>query len=256
MKKIVAVAGLAIVLTACGAKDKAPAEAGGEGEAAAPVETETGADAGTSQKRLPLPACDALTDDEVNDRGKADCRLMSSDAQGLAFEVRYSDAEDATAVTIEVVAPGDATLQTIEELDEGSYGPPELMDLDADGRDELLVPLMTGNVNTVYAIWRATGEETEYTRIAEVSGFPNPAPFGDGIFSFSARSSAASYEVDHMRFGEDATVTVATAMIEMVPTGDGPDDYAEECDVVPGPGFDELEVPFEEARARFCGTDE
>jgi hypothetical protein len=236
MKLYVAVCALAL-LGACSPK-------------VAPV-TEPGPEA--AAKRFPLPDCATV---EAEDAGAAgwthkDCRLMSSDSAGLAFEARYTapvEGQD-TTVTIQVVAPGDATLQTITEKMGGTFGAPRLQDIDGDGRDELLVPLETGNVNTTWAIWRATGAETQYKRIEELSGV-DITRTDDGYIASAGRSSANSWSVAFWKFDGEDLEPIATA--DVTAQGEADKITGTTCVVTDQGGLDEAGLDPKAAETKFC----
>lgn len=166
-----------------------------------------------SHKRMPLPDCG-----DVEAGGWSDCRIQSSDKIGLAFEARRSEQDGATKETISIVAPGDATLQTIVEAVDASAPPPTLEDIDGDGRDELMIALSTGNVNTTFAVWRATGDGAEFSRLGELTGVFF-SPIADGAIAVAARSSAAEWVVEYYRINGEtlnalARATVTAALLE------------------------------------------
>lgn len=233
----------AVALAAACSPSTAPADS-----TAAPAEE-------AAQKRMPLPDCATV---EAVDAGAAgwahvDCRLQSSDSAGLAFEARYSQPVEGqqTTVTVQVVAPGDATLQTIEEKMDNTFGAPELQDIDGDGRDELLIPLVTGNVNTTWAVWRATDASIEYRRLEELSGVSIDHT-GDGYIVTSARSSANSWVASYWRFdGEDLE-----PLVDVTVTAEGDADgnvTSETCAVEDTGGLADLGLDAAAAEAKFCG---
>jgi hypothetical protein len=161
-------ASLAVLLAACSPQTPAPAPNASASASATP----TGA---AAAKRMALPDCGSLGGPNSDDNGAyKDCRLMD-EKSGLSFEARFATNtkpdEGDHIVNIAVVQPGDATLQTITETVEGTISVMELQDLDGDGYKELLVPLMTGNVNTEYAVWHMPAGAKQYIRVGTVSGF-------------------------------------------------------------------------------------
>jgi hypothetical protein len=222
----------------------------------APVETASGPSVEpAAQKRMPLPDCGEVRPEDAGGDvfTHQDCRLQSADAAGLAFEARYSQPapDQQQRIAIQVVGPGDATLQTIEETIEHTFGAPLLQDVDGDGRDELLVPLLTGNVNTTWAVWRATGEETTFKRIGELSGV-DLGHTEDGYVTAAGRSSAKSFVVHYFRIENDAlkpVVDVTVTALEL-----GPDDkiVAETCEVEDAGGLAATGLDAAAAKAKFC----
>lgn len=203
MKFHLAICATAIALVAC-----SPAPSDEAGDAAA------GAGAGANAKRMPLPEC---TNVEAEDAGAdgwkhPDCRLMMPDQSGMAIEARYSPAEDdSTKVAIQVVAPGDATLQTIEERMGNTFNGPSLQDVDKDGLTDILVPLETGNVNTTWALWRQKAKG-QFVRAGEPSGVEIEKT-DSGYLAVQGRSSASEYYVTFYKLVGDQFEQGVTARV-------------------------------------------
>ncbi len=199
-----------------------------------------------------LPLCGA-NDIEDASEIRGDCAIKSADTSGLSGRVRYGDGSDmgTTSVSVMLIGADGSPLQRIDGFEENTYAVPAFTDLDADGADELLLPVMTGNVNTVYTVWRRTGEDRQFSLLGEISGV-DFGPAGDGMFSVSARSSAMSYEVGYHRFAPGRIETVATALIEFVEeTPDG--EVTQSCSVLAGEAMGSLGLSAEDAQKRFCG---
>lgn len=239
---------LAVLLAACGP------QTGTASDANAPAEP--GAEA--AQKRLPLPDCAEV---EPADSGNAgwkmvDCRVQSSDGVGLAFEARYEQPAGGGEgkVRVQVVAAGDATLQTIEEDILNTFNHPFLQDIDGDGRDELLIPLVTGNVNTSWAIWRAKGAETQFVRLEELSGIDIDRT-EDGFITTSARSSASSWEIGYWRMDGDDLEPVVTVSVSAEGVDADGNVLNETCTVTDAGGLAETGLTQEQAQAKFCAEE-
>ncbi|MRH92262.1 hypothetical protein GFY24_33335 [Nocardia sp. SYP-A9097] len=100
------------------------------------------------------------------DPTKPDCTLQSTDSTELGFTVRHTGTGRNGTLTIEVTNPDGTAAQSITESKVEADAPrPKLLDTDADGRDELLIPLTVGPGGTEYAVYHATG--TEFTRAGE-----------------------------------------------------------------------------------------
>jgi hypothetical protein len=231
---------VAALLAACTPEPEAPGE-----EAPAPA-------AGAAvEKRMPLPDCEAV---ETQDQGAdgwihPDCRLMLTDASGLAIEARYTRAEDeSTNVAVQVVAPGDATLQTIDETMGNTFNRISLQDIDGDGKTDLLVPLETGNVNTTWAVWRQL--DNSFQRAGELSGV-GISRTEDGHLAVPARSSASEWNVEFWRLEGGELLPVATAEVSasLSDTGEASDI---KCDVVLDGRSGGVGLSAEEARTKFC----
>lgn len=224
--------------------------------------SETDADTGhtgkVAEKRMPLVDCaTAETVDAGADGWKHPaCRMMLADNSGLAIEARYTKAEDdSTKVAVQVVAPGDATLQTIEETMGNTLGGVTTRDVDADGKADLLLPLETGNANTTWAIWRQE-DEGKFRRAGEVSGV-SIGRTADGYFAVPARSSANSWEVAFLRLDGGALLPVATAEVTAhLNDKDEPDPAQIECAVRYDSQTAGIGLSLDEARAKFCAEPE
>jgi hypothetical protein len=236
-----------IALAACAPKTETPV-AGAADPVPPPV------DAGAQQKRFPLPDCTTV---QAVDAGAAgwehpDCRIQSADTKGLAFEARYTKPVEGQqmTVTVQVVAPGDATVQAITEKMDGTFSAPSLQDIDGDGRDELLVPLMTGNVNTNWAVWRSKGDSDQYVRVEELSGVDIGRTV-DGFITVSARSSAASWNVEYWKFDGDDLEHIATAAVTA--EGDGQGNVTKStCTVEDKGGLADEGLTPASAQSKFC----
>lgn len=240
----------ALALAACGPQTQAASDAN------APVEADAGGAA--AQKRLPLPDCATVEPTDAGNAGwkMVDCRVQSSDRVGLAFEARYTqpDGGGPGKVSVQVVAPGDATLQTIEEEILNTFNHPFLQDIDGDGRDELLIPLVTGNVNTSWAIWRAKGEETQFVRLEELSGIDVDRT-DDGFITTSARSSASSWEIGYWQMDGDDLEPVVTVSVSAEGVDADGNAINETCTVTDAGGLAEIGLTLEQAQAKFCAED-
>jgi len=207
-----------------------------------------------AQALVRLPDCASLPEHEFNDRGQANCIFASSDDPRWRFEIRYGEQtanEDAEEipVTIYVITDDDRVALVIKENTSSTSGLPLLSDLDKDGRSELLVPLMTGNVNTLYAIWRGTINEPPYVRAGEVSGVGFKL-HQDGLFSVASRSNATSWVVTYYRMSDSPLTSLATTLIELADAGDN----TQTCSVTDNGGLELLGQTLAEAHAQFCNA--
>ena len=237
MKLRLAVCAIALGLSAC-----SPAPEG-EGEV----------DAGTAPaaKRMPLPDCGAV---EAQDAGAdgwkhPDCRLMFPDQSGMAIEARYVPAEDdSTKVTVQVVATGDATLQTIEERMGNTFNGPLLEDFDKDGKTDIQVPLETGNVNTTWAVWRQVADG-KFVRAGEPSGV-SLVKTDSGYIAAQARSSANAWGISFYKLEGDVLTPVLTADV----TAEGEPDKITgiTCEITDDGGLVATGLTEEAAKAQFC----
>jgi hypothetical protein len=216
----------------------------------APIES--AAAPAASAKRLPLPNCNDVAPD-IDAGGEIthkDCRGMLPGDLGLAYEARYTPKDDGvTEVTVQIVGPGDAGLQTIAEQMEGSAAQPSVNDVDGDGRVDLLLPLLSGNVNTNWAVWRGLPDGA-FSRAGEFSGV-DIARSKDGYIAVSARSGANIWNVHFYTVENDKLALIATAEAAIELTG--PDGKSRKtCSIVDTSGLDTAHLSPIQAEKTFC----
>lgn len=142
-----------------------------------------------------------------------DCKLVSRDSAGFSFVVRHAALErtsaggDTRVVAIDVVskdvvdrkdyAVGPTIVEAGSEL---MGGEPMLKDIDADGRDELLVPLGGGSGGTTFAIYRDTVADSgetklpDFVKVGEVTG-TIPEHTDSGYIAVRGKGSCCEWEV-------------------------------------------------------------
>jgi len=104
------------------------------------------------------------------------------------------------SATIDVIGRDGRRTQIITEEKTDTPAEPRLQDLDADGRDELVVPCFLAIVgNEVFAVHRATGTATEFTRAGEIFGREIETT-ATGYIASSAHASAVSTSVGFWKF--------------------------------------------------------
>lgn len=140
----------------------------------------------------------------------APCRitLAGSDVFLRIASAAAPGAEDETsgALSIDVFSGQGERLQSLsEEVDHIAW--PEVRDLDGDGLEDLLIPLMTGNVNTVYAL-HLQREGLGFVRAGELGGVSIERTDA-GYISASGRSSAVEWETSYYRITANALEEVA-----------------------------------------------
>jgi hypothetical protein len=200
---------------------------------------------------MPLPDCASVeTQDAGADGWKhPDCRLMFTDDSKLALEARYTPAEDdSTKITVQVVAPGDATLQTIEETMGNTFNGVALQDIDKDGKLDIQIPLETGNVNTTWAVWRQRDDKS-FIRIGEPTGV-SIEKTASGYIAVQARSSANEWAVEFYKLEADDLKPVATA--DVIAQGEPDKITGVECTITDDGGLAAASLTPEAARAQFC----
>ena len=217
--------------------------------ACSPVPTDEAG--GANAKRMPLPECAGLEAEDAGADGwkHPDCRMMLPDQTGMAIEARYAPAEDdSTKITVQVVAAGDATLQTIEERMGNTFNGPTLDDVDKDGLVDILIPLETGNVNTTWAFWRQVGGQ-KFVRIGEPSGV-DIEKTESGYLAVQGRSSAAEYYVTFYKLAGEELRQGVTALVTA--QGEAEKVTGVECSVEEDEGLLASGLSVKAAAAQFC----
>ena len=213
----------------------------------APTEEAGGANA----KRLPLPECGGVEAEDAGADGwkHPDCRMMLPDQSGMAIEARYAPAEDdSTKITVQVVAAGDATLQTIEERMGNTFNGPTLEDVDKDGLVDILIPLETGNVNTTWAFWKQMSGQ-KFARVGEPSGVEIDKT-ESGYLAVQGRSSAAEYYVTFYKLvGEELQQGVTARVMAQ---GEPDKITGVECSVEEDDQLMASGMSADAAKAQFC----
>jgi hypothetical protein len=220
---IVGLAGVSLV--ACGVSEvseeaaSAPVE-----EAAAPESVET---APISTRLEAAPACDSLGYDE----GRQDCVLVLGEDMLVFFDYGTSEGDsfrEGSPLTIAVNPVDGVDYQSFEET---VYTPgyPELADVNNDGQLELMVPTSTGNVNTSWSVYQQL--EGGLAARGSVSGLGLEYNETSGLASISARSSAASWVVEHYLLDETGLEPAFTRFIAL-------GEESETCEVLLGPAFE------------------
>ncbi len=178
-----------------------------------------------------------------------ECQLQSS---GQTLRVTYADLAAGTqagAISVDVLGDDGQVAQTLLEADVPEYLTPELQDVDGDGRADILIPRVQGNVNTEYGVWVYDG--ARYRRVGDISGVEVERT-ADGLIAVPARSSCCSWNVRYYRLDESGLHHLVTAQIdgeEQVPNGS----VRSTCSLSEAPGLADLNLSERAAQERFCG---
>ena len=165
--KLTLVCAAALLLGACDAATEATALAAAA-EAPAPQAevSERGGDAW----------CDEFAQGEG---GSSDCALRVDDQRFVYLDYLTDEDGYASQVVLTQHSFAGELRATSEPIAvEPVYGVAGLRDLDGDGAVELLIPLFSGNVNTVFSVWHQDGTGL-FAPVGELSSY--------GIDSFEAR---------------------------------------------------------------------
>lgn len=197
-----------------------------------------------------LPACESLTEEAFDDFSRADCRMALPDTTGRTVEFRFAAPVDyQTPATITLIDADGTSPQVISTVIDGGYGMPQVIDIDGDGRADLLVPLYTGNVNTNYTLWRSIDGVPPFVLAGEIGGV-DFGPVSDGLFASTARGSATTWYTSYYMFANNQLAPVATAETELSENGPST------CKVVDDGGLETLGLTPEDAQLRFCANDQ
>jgi hypothetical protein len=142
------------------------------------------------------------------------------------YRITVRDAKGAARQTIEVESDAPSGLR--------------LADIDGDGAADLWVPVMGGNANTAYEVWRMLPAEGRFRRAGEVSGFGFRRDAGFLVAVGRNGCCALSYEFH--RLAGDALVLAFTIGARFRENG-----RVEACEATP-----ERESPAAELRRRWC----
>lgn len=121
--------------------------------------------------------------------------LQSGDKLGLRFETTSTPQPEGQTTTITVRASDGKVVQTISEPFKGFLGNAavELLDVDQDGRDDLLVQVDARVKDQKWAIWHAVGTNPKLSRVGVVDGHPESA--GPGLIKTETEQGTSFYTV-------------------------------------------------------------
>ncbi|MEU0544017.1 hypothetical protein ABZ319_29540 [Nocardia sp. NPDC005978] len=179
-----------------------------------------------------------------------DCVLRARDGTGLVFEVRHAANGSSSLTTIIVRDSDGEQVQTITEKGWRAAAGARLRDLDADGRDELIIPLFLATANASYAIYHAGGGSLEYRRAGQLGGIGIDTS-DSGYTVASARAGYAAWDVQFWTFVQDRLHPVVTAQVRPIEGSDGKV-AGTTCAVVDSGGLDDLGLSASAATAQFC----
>ena len=177
-----------------------------------------------------------------------ECRL---EASGQTLHVRFAELAagmQSGNVSIDVVGSDGQVDQTLLEADVSEYKAPSVQDVDGDGRGDILIPLMTGNVNTEYAVWLYSGADGRFERVGVVSGVEIMRT-DDGYVAVPARGGAASWAVAFYRLDQEGLHPLVTLQIDGQEIGGA---IRSTCTVEEAPGIGTLGLSDRAVQEKFC----
>jgi len=195
----------------------------------------------------PLQACS-----EVQFTGDLTPTQCQVEAGGQTLRVTFAETAapgEGGAVTVEIVGDNGQIAQAITEENVAQYFGPSFEDIDGDGRGDILVPRMSGNVNTEYGVWIFNGERQRFERVGELSGveFERTA---DGYIAAAARSSAAAWAVNFYTLDGAGLQPLATVYVQGEELAGGR--IRSTCALEEAPGIAALGLSEQAAREKFC----
>lgn len=139
------------------------------------------------------------------------------------------------------------TVQTFSVQTDAPDARPRLSDADGDGVPDLWVPVITGNANTQYAIWRLVPAQGRFVAAGEVSGIAFRREEG-GYLVATGRNGCCAATHEFHRFGPDGRLQLAfTIERRFEPDERRPGQFTVEC----GATADAIQPP-PGIEARYC----
>ncbi|MVU83385.1 hypothetical protein GPX89_39880 [Nocardia sp. ET3-3] len=178
-----------------------------------------------------------------------DCYLQSRDSAGLTFEVRHTGSGQRASVGVTVLAPTGTTVQTLTERDVGTTAP-RLRDLDNDGRDELIIPIMTADANTRYIVYRATADAVPFHRAGELAGIVLDTT-ATGYVVVTAHDGYELWKIEFWTFDADTLQPLVTAEVHFLDDGTG-HIGGSRCTVTDTGGLARTGLTLDDATTQFC----
>ena len=132
-----------------------------------------------------------------------------------------------------VVREGGAQRQRFLVRTDAPHAAPGLGDADGDGAADLWIPIITGNANTQYAIWRMRPAEGRFAEAGEVSGLHFAREEG-GYLVATGRNGCCGVSHEFFRFDAAGRLQPAfTIERRFMSREDRPDSFTVECGTAP-----------------------
>ncbi|WP_157554764.1 hypothetical protein [Nocardia crassostreae] len=181
-----------------------------------------------------------------------DCRVESADPTGPDLEVRRGISGRTGVLTIDVIAPDGTPLQTITEHNVyTAWSIPQLLDTDADGRDELPVPLDLYAYSVTYAVYHATGTTADFTRTGEFNGLGIESTEAGYTVTDGKLPAGKGSFYSFWIYEDDQLVPIVTAEVLLTPDTTGTA-TGKECTVTDDGGRYRTGLTLTQARDYFC----
>lgn len=130
---------------------------------------------------------------------------------------------------VRVFDSGGVERQRLKVATDAPELPPRIVDADGDGAGDLWLPVIAGNANTTFELWRMQPTRTRFTRAGEVSG--SVFTLDDwGYLIASGRSGCCATEHVFHRFAHDGALVPAFTITRQL---DPAVPLAEACVVTP-----------------------
>src|SRR5262245_8525590 len=212
-----------------------------------------GQEAPHQQAALVLPSCADANAGRTGELTPGQCQLQSS---RQTLRVTYADLAAGTeegSISVDVLADDGQVAQTLLEADVPEYLTPQLQDIDGDGRVDILIPRVQGNVNTEYGVWINDG--ARYRRVGDISGVQVERT-ADGLIAVPARSSCCSWNIAYYRLDESGLRHLVVAEVEAhIDEQEEGGSARTTCILSEAPGLAELNLSQRAAQERFCAED-
>lgn len=146
------------------------------------------------------------------------CQIRLGEGKGRLI-ISSSEMQDALGtLKVDVVNAEGLSVQTFEETVTARFSYPYLEDMTGDGLADLMVPLVSGMVNTGYALWLQQADG-QFARAGEIGGF-DIGVGEDGIIGATGRSSAVAWETSYFRI-EDGELKEIAAVVNRASPAEG-----------------------------------
>lgn len=198
--------------------------------------------------------CDLLKPRSLDGNAQANCRQPLPDSSGMSASFQFTDTADGQRTgMVGIAAADDTPQQTITYPAAGTVGLPLFLDLDSDGRADMLVPQPGEDENVPYAVWQNTGSTPPFTLAGGVLGM-EIVPVGDGIFEadklIDGNPAKTVWESSYYIFQDSQLVLIATSRVVL------PEDGAARCTVQDAGALAETGLTPEAAQEKFCDSND